>query len=290
MGEWLHSIDAGALQLRVNEMFEIHAAYTALLIRSRLSHSDEFPSELTRLLKKHLNCAAPALTFDVRTSGECFISISPLGRELHSVVTVLLMLCTGRCSLPFSVTREIFAAIVADIESMPPDIGAGLALGLVVANPPVPHPVDLWRIVLDVLRFSPMSFPIGRPVPLLFDISSGALIKLMIDECGFDPNMNFHVQYIPVTPLHVARNGEVVRALIAGGARIDYKQNARHSALYAQVVFRFNPVQTIHERVSAAKALQNGSPLELLQRLESIRDYMRSMTVLNNLFDASIKK
>ncbi len=57
----------------------------------------------------------------------------------------------------------------------------------------------------------------------------------MIQTCKFtDPF------YAELTPLHVARNGEVVRALIAGGARIndsDYKNNFGASPLCGHMIW-----------------------------------------------------
>ncbi len=252
MGEWIFSADAGAMQLDVHVVRRMQWTARALFMRHLMcpneKHAPKAVSDLVlHYLKLDISCSA--LRYK---SPEMYLDGPPLARASQCVHFLL----------KGEVLKEVSVTIITSL------IPTGMKLewpgpvwGKWITQCRDEDADLLVPLACNVLRWNPLQFP--SDCMMFYSIISRAVISLMIKSCGFDPNCKFtDSKGRELTPLHVAYNGEVVKALIAGGARIndsEYKNNFDASPLYAQMSWCNSDWRGMAEDgVSAIKALLDG--------------------------------
>ncbi len=239
MGEWIFSNDAGILrldeQIPVEMMYAFFIVSFWVLVRSADNQiGDRFSNELCRMVDQHVRC---------------FLACGANDRTLKAV-------------------RSAFTRRDGSLDPMPPSgIVAALfryrrvprfnlvsILDLVqllrLAKPntkdfSIERPSDYywlfdWQVSEDDMKvlFPFVIHDLGwNPYQVRFitEIESGSAIRVMVNSCGYDPNRLIQLLFpvpIFVCQLGLARNGDVVNALLECGAQTD---PVRDDPLYFQL-------------------------------------------------------
>ncbi len=257
MGEWIRSVAAGPLQIDIRENEVVNVALLALVTRWVLVPTESFPpKQLMSWIVDVLNCKGGAAG-GIRSS-EVGAMAGERALEGFTPFFCMFVMFTSEV-IPSDSLCGLFAGIVSGITQLPAVHAADLAAAALGSKD-----TGVMRLAFSTMRIDPLRlYPELKQStlndePLLYNIGNAFSISCLIKDCAFDPNRKFtDSKGRHLTPLHVAKNGEVVRALIAGGARLsaaDYKSEFRASPLYSHV-FGLAASRTRLQRLSAIAAL-----------------------------------